>query len=159
MCTITLIVISSLGLFFHTFALFLFKFPPFLSCCVSLSPVSLRRWQDGFASGNLSSNYNKMSTGQYASGLSARTGTTKSTIKHWIWNTFISFTRMLIWILWSRANVTEMFLDTIGVSESCDSLEVLLSAVSHNTFSHFHLRWMRAPAKISHKTDTPSRTV
>jgi len=30
--------------------------------------------------------YNEMRAGQYASGLSARTGTTKSHIKHWIKN-------------------------------------------------------------------------
>jgi len=32
----------------------------------------------------------------------------------------------------SRAIVTEVFLHTTGVSESCDSLEVLLPASSHN---------------------------
>ena len=35
-------------------------------------------------------------------------------------------------MLISRANVTELFLHTIGVSESRDSLEVLLPAVSHD---------------------------
>jgi len=52
---------------------------------------------------------------------------------------FIPLTRILI----SRANVTEVSLHTIGVSESRDSLEVLLPAVSHDTFSHLHPRWMR----------------
>ena len=42
---------------------------------------------------------------------------------------FIPLTRILI----SRANVTEVSLHTIGVSESRDSLEVLLPAVSHDS--------------------------
>jgi len=74
------------------------------------------------------SKYNEMSVGQYASGLSARTGTTKSHIKHWIKNRFTPLTRILI----SRVNVTEVFLHTIGVSESRDSLEVLFPTVSHD---------------------------
>ena len=80
-----------------------------------------------------------MRAGQYANGLSARTGTTRSQIKHWIQIWFTPLARILI----SRVNVTEVFLHTIGVSESRDSLEVLFPTVSHDTFSHFHLRWMR----------------
>jgi len=44
----------------------------------------------------------------------------------------------------SRANV--VFLHTIGVSESHDSLEVLFPTVSHDIFSHLHPRWKRRQA-------------
>jgi len=56
----------------------------------------------------------------------------KSTINTESKTTFISLTRIL---KWSRANVTEVFLHTIGVSESRDSLEVLLPAVSDDKVS------------------------
>jgi len=81
--------------------------------------------------GPFATKYNEMRAGQYASGLSARTGTTKSHIKHWIKNWFTPLTRILI----SRVNVTEVFLHTIGVSECCDSLEVLFPTVSHDIYT------------------------
>jgi len=87
--------------------------------------------------------YNEISTGQYAGGLSAKTGTTKSTIKHsQSKTTFTPFTRTLISAS-SRVNVTEVFLHTIGVSESRDSPKAPLPVVPHDTFSHLRPHWMR----------------
>jgi len=48
--------------------------------------------------------------------------------------TFIPLTRILIS---SGANVTEVFLPTIGVSESRGSLNVLLSTVSHDKLAEY----------------------
>jgi len=63
----------------------------------------------------------------------------------WFWNTFIPLTRMLVWITWSRADVTEVFLHTIGVSESRDSLVVLLPAVSHDNVCDRYFRFLEFP--------------
>ena len=76
-----------------------------------------------------------MSTGQYASGLSAKMGTTKSTIKNsqaQSKTTFTPFTRIFLSSS-SRVNITEVFLHTIGVSESGDSPKAPFPVMSHNS--------------------------
>jgi len=103
----------------------------FLSGLICHAALPLYLHYNEMRAGPFATKYNKMRAGQYASGLSARTGTTKSHIKHWIKNWFTPLTRILI----SRVNVTEVFLHTIRVSECRDSLGVLFPTVSHDIYT------------------------